>query len=53
MELEEQDGLDLIIILHGMDLVEMKVVMEVEMEMEGVEGMANLDLLEELVELEA
>ena len=44
-------GLDLTTTLHGMDLVEIEVVMEVEME--GVEGMANLDMLEELVELEA
>jgi len=45
-----QVGLVLIIMLHGMDLVEMEVVMEVEMVMEEVEEMVSLDLLEELVE---
>ena len=45
-----QVGLVLIIMLHGMDLVEMEVVMEVEMVMEEVEEMVSLDLLGELVE---
>ena len=37
-------GLDLITTLLGMDLVEIKVVMEVEMEMVEVEEMVNLAL---------
>ena len=39
-----QAGLDLIIILLGMDLVAMEVEMEVEMEMEEVGEMVNLVL---------
>ncbi len=50
MELEVPDGLDLIIILLGMDLLEVAVVemeMEVVMETAEVEGMVQLEVLVE------